>query len=672
MQLFRLLTLIALSVIPIDAALLEGINQKKPLSQTRLGKLYDSCYTGNDTALSKMFRNYASINLEQAKHCVSLALSNENPLPTIQTVKTSFPNFIPVEPYHAFSKDVFTLLYDDFIDDWIENPSNIPNDLFSNESTATLFFQSREASQFPLDFVNIALKASLTFTNLELALWAISREPTTDFIFFHLISKAEDPATFKLLFAENINLNLDNASYIEEWIIECGSLVAYDFLIKSGTLLSRDNLVTKEGQLGILCKILFSPNPTAIDFFMRFLEDSKLNTNYLLLADLFFEIDFCKILKPLNRPIFKFILSVIASDSRWNFFLTEKHHCLDTETILEFKLFNSEVETKMLVQKYLHLNLRTESKDKLQEKIRFLTKIGYGIAIVFDGSENDPVNYSIRRIDLVKIFLDLIQKTRQGETLIDCQVNEKPALFEELEALPYSLFVQFKQVYTRFPSYFFNEPSGHYELSLVSSTTMFSPEKYKLYHVADPKVLYCLMGKAARSLDHLDFETVLNFVLPMMLQLKNIGWMVEVLRFIYRNLNQTIEDWYVDSKRDKYLARRTFQGYLEIQKFAEFLVFLRTRVVQQNLEVLKEQAASIFFFSMNAMWMSRESEVLYMCRTTMDGEKNPIMLKLITWLEDRLYNRQFVSIFAETASFEALSDLLRGQASFVTNIFKVK
>ena len=80
------------------------------------------------------------------------------------------------------------------------------------------------------------------------------------------------------------------------------------------------------------------------------------------------------------------------------------------------------------------------------------------------------------------------------------------------------------------------------------------------------------------------------------------------------------------------MARRTFQEYLEIQK-AEFLVFLRTRVVQQYLEVLKEQAASIFFFSMNAMRMSRESEILFMYRTTMHEENNPIMLRLITWLQ---------------------------------------
>ena len=145
-----------------------------------------------------------------------------------------------------------------------------------------------------------------------------------------------------------------------------------------------------------------------------------------------------------------------------------------------------------------------------------------------------------------------------------------------------------------------------------------------------------------------------------MLRLKNIGWMFEVFLFIYKRLAGLVEEWYVN-KSTKDSTRQPFQRCLEIKKFALFLAFLREKVLELNFFEQFQTVMEVFSYQFYKDSMSPEAQVLFLCRTRMNDENlKPKLLSLITWLKSRLYNRQFVLRFAETASSEALFLLLTG------------
>lgn len=484
-----------------------NVTIKKALTQSRLAKIYKACYDGNGKILSRIFDRYEPINLENAEHCISLTLINDDPLPVIKAVVDVFTEYIPLKSYHTLSMDAFSLLYSRFIDDWIANPSKIPAEILENEFVFPLLSQCGHISEIPESFANAALQFSLKFVNLDLA--PKIQLDSTDIC--NLSSKVRDAASIEVLLSRRQRIFRWNRELFIKRLMESGSMPAYEYLL-SLDYLSKSSPNFKERQSEVLMAILFSSNPVAIEVFTRFLKDTMLIDNLSDLADRFFDIDICKIAKRVNTPIFKKIATLVSSDPRWEP-LVSKRHCFDMKSKLELNFFEDE-DFKNLAQKYLKIDLKIDRKEKLEEKIQILSRINPNFTLIaFDGSENDPLNVSIKRIDIVKVLLDLLERSRQGESLINCLANEKPALFEGLEALPKSLYEQFQRVYTNYPRdlssmVLYNQ--NQLIPNNIERPEVISPENYKLYHFSDPKVLFSLIGKNAACLDHLQIEVVFD------------------------------------------------------------------------------------------------------------------------------------------------------------------
>ena len=602
------------------------------------------------------------INEEQAKHCVSLALTNDDPVPIIKIIKQNYSDYIPVEAYHWLSNEVASALYNDY--DKIV--AKITREINVNQSILLSIIQRSTSSNLPDVFAYSVYHSSVKNPNLNLFLWALDRLPNIK------ISKEEIMPMFsQIRDADSLSKLLSRKSSIQHVdgfeisLIESGSMAAYDFLVEHYSFLQKNNLVTSIDRQGLVLKaILSSSNPEAIKFFERFLADADLTKDFGKLIDLFSSVDLVdSSKKPRNLLILKSIASRITRDQRLGAYYDDLYFFKPLISS-NLKALTDENELKILMQKHLLIDLTEDSSIVLLERLESLDQFDPDwVKKVFDGSNSDPINYSMSRIDLVKVLLDRLEKVVGEENPIDCRSTDSPALFEGLEAFPYSLYEKFEKCYINFPRYQSNaERSSNLELV--------SPERYQLYRIADPRVLYRLMGKSARSLDHLNIEVIVETVLPMMLYLENLGWIVEILRGIHRNVAEKVEDWFVDSKQntDEIIARNTFQQYLPIQKFSVFLSFFSDRVL--SIDPLSDPVSmTMIGYSIDPSQMSPESLTLFICQTKIADTLRPKLLSFVRWLERRLNNYSFLAAYAETASPEGLEELVRGIPDFFTQRF---